>query len=157
MSHFVYLCGPIGGLTFKEANTWRQIAEYNLKPLEVLNPLRDMEGTGQKCYGDHMNGDGPGIAPFDDRFHRDYNDVMRADALLVNFRGTSRKSIGSAVELGWAYHRGIHVVTVIDRGNINHDIFLDKCMGIKVDTLGEGMEWIRKMFGLPAKNESVDA
>jgi nucleoside 2-deoxyribosyltransferase len=146
----VYLCGPIGGLTFREANTWRQIAKYNLEPqMKVLNPLRDMEGTGLKCYGDPLNGDGEGIAPFDDRFLRDYADVMGCDAVLANFHGARRKSIGSAVELGWAFQRGIHVVTVMPKGNINEDIFLERCMGIRVDTLFEGVEWIHKAFGKP--------
>jgi len=120
----VYLAGPIGGLTFKEGQGWRDYVAREL-PMEIraMSPLR---GKGQltslRSGVIHANGyyeDNPltaqaGITA------RDRNDCMRADAVLFNLLGATSVSIGTMVEIGWAdaYRKPI-VLVIEDPGNVN--------------------------------------
>lgn len=47
----VYLCGPIEGLTKREANEWRDEAKVKLalKNIDVLDPTRRVSYVDSKC------------------------------------------------------------------------------------------------------------
>ena len=36
----VYLAGPMSGLSGKEASEWREVAQFALRPLKTVSPLR---------------------------------------------------------------------------------------------------------------------
>lgn len=145
----IYLCGPIGGCTFEEANGWREQLREVLHPLECVSPLRpfDVGGLIMSAYGEP----GPGIADYPTRFLRDRDDVHWSDALLVNFIGAKRKSIGSAMEIAWAFQRCIPIFVAMEPGNANEDLFLEFFVGeeYRHHTLADAVNHVRKHFNLP--------
>jgi nucleoside 2-deoxyribosyltransferase len=143
----VYLAGPIGHCSFEEATAWRNIAKQTLAKsgIAAYSPMRSKEfldalpvmPSKPNVY-DHPLATSKGIMA------RDHNDCVRADALLVNFLGVTRPSIGTAMELAWAYDRHIPVVVVAepDNPNISHPMATE-AVDFRVDTLEEGIALIK--------------
>ena len=52
---------------------------------------------------------------------RDFNDVKRCDAILVNLLGAKSASLGTVMELGWAYALQKPVVVAIEPIGNPHD------------------------------------
>lgn len=111
----VYLAGPIAGLSFEECNTWREWAIKDLDPFIGVSPLRpDMHGRS------FYHKDIPTAVKFD----RDYQDVMSCDAILVNLHGATRPSVGTIMEIGWAFMRRIPIVVVMEQDNVHNHLFI---------------------------------
>lgn len=146
MSELIYLCGPIGGCTFDECNEWRKRCSDALMPMMTFSPLRPFP-NGDAAYGLP----GPGVAPWARRFQRDRFDVHTCDGILVNFIGSKRKSIGSAMEIAWAVQRKIPISLAMEPGNVNEDIFLNFFAGPENihPTLARAVNHLRKAFGHP--------
>lgn len=143
----VYLAGPIGHCTYEEATEWRNIAKQQLgiagiagyspmRAKEFLDKLPTM--PSRPNVFDHPLATSKGIMA------RDYNDCVNADALLVYFKGFSRVSLGTAMELAWAFDRHIPCVVVAepDNPNIAHPMATE-AVKFRVDSLEEGIALIR--------------
>ena len=120
----VYLAGGMSGLTPQGALAWRDRAAFALndRGIETLSPMRGHPAEVQ-------NSELP-IQPFDDVavaggpegvILRDLTDVRRADALLVSVLGNERISVGTAMELAWAYLLHIPAVVAIEKTGNPHD------------------------------------
>jgi len=73
---------------------------------------------------------------------RDFNDVKRSDALIVNLLGLSKPSLGTVMELGWAYAlQKPAVVAIEERGNPhdNHPM-ISEAMRFRVTTIEEAID-----------------
>lgn len=141
----VYLAGPITGLEFEEVNDWREKVTYTLPGhIHGISPLRNknyLKGTGplRDAYNQDQVGSmlstGRGI------FERDFYDVNRCDAVLANFLGSKKVSIGTVMELAWAKQLQKPVVLVIeDEGNIHEHSMLMECASFRVNNLQQGVE-----------------
>jgi hypothetical protein len=159
----LYLAGPIGGLTWDEATGWRDNVASLLAPMKTRSPLRPIMFEGQlvdlrdSCY---VN-DGAVLSnsrereaitiPFEHLFKRDYMDCHECDGLFVNFIGAKKKSVGTVCEISWAYRRGIPIVIVMEPGNLNEDVFLERMFtGRRFNTLADGVNYMRGFFGWPS-------
>ena len=121
----VYLAGPIAGLTYDDALDWRAQASaaLSIRGIEALSPMRSKHALADRTismnYRDYAKS-GPfytsrGIMT------RDYNDVRRADALLVNLLGFRKQTTGTVMELGWAFAFQKPTVVVIEPSGNVHD------------------------------------
>lgn len=151
----VYLAGAIAGIPGTDAVEWRWSAAKLLEghDIEALDPMRHKNAlyrperisTDYRDYADR----GPfytsrGIMA------RDFNDVKRADALLVNLLGLTKPSLGTCMELAWAYALQKPAVVVMEReGDVTngfqnnpHDLhpMLHEAMPFRVETLEEGVD-----------------
>ena len=110
----VYLSGPITGLTYAGAVSWREHATVRLTEggLHVLSPMRGYQSLEAHYREKELPPGGHRRAAITDRalMKRDYADVHRAEILLVNFLEARERSIGSSFELGWATYKGKFVV-----------------------------------------------
>jgi nucleoside 2-deoxyribosyltransferase len=147
MTPRVYLAGPISGQSFASATEWRATAIQNLRKygIKAYSPMRSKEflrGSGELPTFASMPDAGP-LATSKGIMSRDHNDCIRADALLINFLGVDRVSLGTAMELAWAYDRHIPVVVVAesDNPNIVHPM-AHEAIKFRVDTLAEGLALI---------------
>ena len=145
----VYLAGPIAGWDYRAVTNWRAEAKFALTALgiEALSPMRCKDALADQNDGKistdfhDYERNGPffrsrGIMT------RDYNDVCRSDALLVNLLGTTKVSAGTVMELAWAYHLRIPAIVVIEReGNIhdNHPMIAE-AIPFRVETLADGID-----------------
>ena len=142
----VYLAGPIGGLTFKDAVSWRQLAVQAFSdvdgPVEILgmSPLR---------YKDFLDEEGV-LHVTDDYPHvlcgqrgittRDFYDVRTCDVLFVNFLGAKSVSIGTSMEIAVAHQTRTPIVVAIENtGNLHDHPILRECIDFRVDTLEEAI------------------
>jgi nucleoside 2-deoxyribosyltransferase len=150
----VYLAGPISGQNYKDATSWREHCE-SLPGFVWLSPMRAKEVLkSSKDLTQHtLSSSVQNFTTTDDFIMtRDYSDVKRSDVLLVNLDVPHpTPSLGTVMELGWAYDRGIPTI-VIDSAvhqYKNHPM-IKHTMSIVASSLEEALV-ILKTF--PGKNE----
>ena len=132
----VYLAGPITGASYGDNTDWRvQISDMLPDCIEPISPMRGKtylrdESAIADEYTDSVLSCSRGI------MSRDYNDVKRADALIVNFLDAGRASLGSVMEIAWAYAMQKPVILVIEKtGNLHDHAMIREATGFRVDNL----------------------
>lgn len=94
----VYLCGPINGCTDEECKDWRAAAKAALP--KTVDPMRrDYRGREDECVQEIVVSDKA--------------DIDGCRALLVNY---DRPSVGTSMEVLYAWERGKKVVVVAKKG-----------------------------------------
>lgn len=125
MSQIVYLAGPITGLEFDAAKEWRDPSSEFCQRLQALgwetrSPMRDKEKFRVK---------GKLSAFFDEgaaAVNQDLQDIVEADAVILNVLDAERVSLGSMAEMGYAYATLTPVIVVTEgEENIHHHVFTD--------------------------------
>lgn len=149
----VYLAGAIAGLTGRVATDWRRQAWLDLKErgVETLDPMRAKEvlhsGTISTSFRDYEHHG----AFFTSRgiMVRDFNDVKRSDALLVNLLGLTKPSLGTIMELAWAYALQKPAVVAIEPSGNPHDghPMIHEAMPFRAATLPEAIESVAILLG----------
>lgn len=163
MTKSVYLSGPIDGLTYEEGLDWRTQAKERLARLNIMGicPQRgkdylsqmgmmefaEQEQTFNKNY---PMSTAPAVLA------RDRHDTLACDAILVNFQGARRVSIGTVMEIAWAHLHHKPVVVVIDKDDNLHGRhpMLRECFDIVVNDLEDGINIIEIMLGAYTGAES---
>lgn len=140
----VYLAGPISGLNYIGATTWRDVAVKQLAKhsIEGLSPMRakdylsGIEDLDKNCleYGAiNVMSSPKGITT------RDRWDTQRCDIVLANFLKAERISIGTLLELGWADSVRTPIIAVMEKGNVHEHAMVDQIISFKVETLEEAL------------------
>jgi nucleoside 2-deoxyribosyltransferase len=136
MKQYVYLSGPMGGCTFKEMTDWRAEAEEKLNSatLKCLLPTRSfLEGFAPEETDKWIN-------------RRDFFDCVRSQCLLVNLKGMKTLSIGTIMEIAWAYQKQIHVVVIGEPGGPQNHPMLKDSITHEVRTLDEGIAAVKELL-----------
>lgn len=150
MTKQIYLAGSIAGKTFNEANIWRNIVtellSYNFPNVKTINPLRGKETLQKKIskfeYANHPITTQKGIV------RRDFNDVSTSDCVLVNLLGSESASIGTIMEIAWAYQSRIPVVLVMEKeGNPNDHLFVRECITFQTEDMEEAIDLCLYVLG----------
>lgn len=151
----VYLAGGIAGLSGQEATDWREYAARWLwQPhlISTRNPMRAKKFLSQQksISRDFHEYAASGVF-FTSRgiMTRDFNDVKQCDALLVNLLGATVPSLGTIMELAWAYALQKPAVVVIEASGNPHDLhpMIHEAMPFRVTTLDEGIAAIAVVLG----------
>jgi nucleoside 2-deoxyribosyltransferase len=146
MKPIIYLAGPVTGLSYSQVTSWRTEAKRALAPAaECADPMRGFEHLQheselQHTYVGHPFTRQRGI------MMRDYFDVCRSTALLVNLLGAPAKSTGTIMELAWAWHLRKPVVAIIEDDGRNlhdHHPMLLETFDFRVPDLDYGIDLIR--------------
>lgn len=96
----LYLCGPINGCTDAECNDWRTAAK-ELWAGPTLDPMRrDYRGREDESVREIVE--------------LDKIDIVRSDAILVNYPGPST---GTDMEILFSWEHAKPVVVVVPTGN----------------------------------------
>lgn len=150
----VYLAGGIAGLPGVEAVEWRGQALLSLanRNVEALDPMRAKQALGQQARISTNFHDYEGRGAFFTSrgiMTRDFNDVKRCDALLVNLLGLAKPSLGTIMELAWAYAFQKPAVVVIEATGNPHDNhpMIHEAMPFRVVTLDEGIDAVAVILG----------
>lgn len=150
----VYLAGPITGKSFDDSEGWRDEFKHLLRQdqygrlagrIELFSPLRSKpyllkEVKIADSYEQHLFSTEKAILA------RDFHDVQTADALVVFLGLAERVSIGTVVEIAWAYSRRIPIIIIGDKGGIHDHAFLRGMSSWWVDTLDEAMSVLNALF-----------
>jgi nucleoside 2-deoxyribosyltransferase len=148
MKHYVYLAGPITGLTYDGAQDWRTFAALQLDSdkIETLSPLRGKNyllKRGVLHAGEYKEA----MSTSKGINRRDHFDCVRADCVFVNLLDTPDKvSIGTMMEIAWAWDHQIPVIAVMENDNIHDHAMVNDCITYRVTTLEEGYELVRFLF-----------
>jgi nucleoside 2-deoxyribosyltransferase len=120
---YVYLSGPMSGLTVDEANDWRQQVSKKLQESGIrgINPMRGVKSSGPMTnFGDGSFGlhGNMGIVS------RDRFDVINSSVVLVNLLNSKKVSIGTVMEVGWADAHRIPIVVAMEPNNIHDHVMI---------------------------------
>ncbi|MFH0814945.1 MAG: nucleoside 2-deoxyribosyltransferase [Candidatus Falkowbacteria bacterium] len=135
----LYLAGPIDGCSFGECTDWRKCVARRLpQHIHALSPMRgkDFLAAQTMIHGEHADNPlcrQPGIVC------RDRFDVMRADAVLFNFLGAKKVSIGTCIEVGWADAYRKPIIVAIEKDNVHQHMIVRGVAGFVVDNLDEAI------------------
>lgn len=127
-----YLAGPITGCSYEECTAWRIDFIERCPSIECFSPMRG------KLY---LNGEEDIAAEYSDKvlstargiMTRDYFDCCRCDFLVLNLLGSKRVTIGSCMELAWAFMRQIPVIAIMEwEGNIHEHPMINEAISYRV-------------------------
>lgn len=144
----VYLAGPISGLTYDGATSWREEAadELSWAGILALSPMRGKEylqgigkigGTPEESYMENVISTPPAIVG------RDRNDTQKSDLVLMYLLGAEKVSIGTMIEAGWADAARVPLVIVMEKGNIHWHCMLNQIASYIVPTLNDGIDVVK--------------
>lgn len=152
MRHMVYLAGPITGLAWDGATSWRDLAIERLADngIRGLSPLRGKHYLGRELsiadkYDQHVLSTAKAITT------RDRWDCTRADLVIANFIDTERVSIGSVMEIAWADAARVPVILVMEDGNIHDHAMVREVSGFRVETIDEAIDIAISILGEDVK------
>ena len=136
MKEFLLYCaGPISGLSYGESTDWREYVSSKLPSyIKAVSPMRGKtylkeEREIKDSYEETPLSCKKGITC------RDRMDVMRCDALLINFLGAKKVSIGSLIEAGWGDAWRKPIIIVMEKDNVHRHSILEEISGFIVSDL----------------------
>lgn len=142
MEFICYLAGPISGTSYDECVDWREHAVEELARHGILgmSPMRGKAYLkGLQQIGDSY----PGTSMSSTRgiMTRDFFDCTRADVLIVNLLGAKKVSIGTVMEIAWAWQARIPVIVAMENeGNLHDHGMISEAIGFRVQTLEEALQ-----------------
>lgn len=143
----LYLAGPISGCSYEGCTSWREhfqnlilnkCAEsqqnFDGNLIKCLSPMRGKDYLASEAeisgsYPNHVLSCSRGIMT------RDFFDCGRCDIVVANLLGASIVSIGTVMEIAWAYQSRIPVIAVMEEGNIHNHPMIDEAIGFRVPDL----------------------
>jgi len=155
MKFLVYLAGPISGLNYKECTDWRKYVRKKFPPEIIgVSPMRGKwVFKGELAPDDPADEYGMKFSGTDEDdfvfttqrevLARDHNDVLRSDAILINFLGAKTVSIGTVMEVAWAHAYRKPTVLIMEENNNLHDhAMVREVCPFVARTVDEGIERI---------------
>lgn len=156
-NYHVYLAGAITGYSYDECTDWRTEITKHLDPrIDALSPLRAKEylksETNMKSvYDFNVLSSQKGIMT------RDFNDCKRSDVIIVNLSSTKRVSIGTVMELAWAFMSQTPVVCIMeDEGNVHEHPMVREAISYRVNHIIRAAEITNTLlFSNPCSREKM--
>ena len=144
----VYLAGPISGLTYEESKDWRDIAHHDLTShgISAFCPMRGKESLRSEgiLFGSYEND--PMITARA-IMTRDHFDCQRCDVVLCNLQGALRVSIGTTMEIAWAFaYRKPLVVIMEPEGNVHDHPMVTEALAYRVGDLGAALAIVKSIL-----------
>ena len=154
----VYLAGPIDGLSYREGVEWRRYAQEKLavEGIKAQSPQRGKDYIGdnpelaaemdfakqEAAFSANIMSTGRMIMT------RDKFDALNCSILLVNFAGAKRASIGTVMEIAWAYLQGKPIIVVADEEDVLHRShpMLRETFSCVTNSLDEALDVVRGLF-----------
>jgi hypothetical protein len=149
--YLIYLAGPISGLNYDGATSWRvhvrrEIEYQSGNAIACASPMRHKEYlTGEVAIGDSY--EDTVLSSQRGIFHRDKFDATRCDLLFVNLLGATKVSIGTVMEIAWANGRDIPIVLAMEKeGNPHEHAMLREACAFRCPTVEEAMHVAMKVL-----------
>lgn len=147
--NYIYLAGPITGITFDKATDWRFCVSMALNTDQVrcLSPLRGKdylkkEGTLHSGTYDGTLTSAKGI------MGRDFFDCTRSSVVIFNLRDAERVSIGTMMELAWCFQKQIPTIVVMEAsGNLHDHVMVREAITYRVLDVEEAITVAKILLG----------
>lgn len=147
--YHVYLAGPISGLSYESCTDWRQQFAQLLmfeKDVRCLSPMRGKEYLAreervQHCYPEKVLSCERGIMT------RDFFDAQRSDLVVAHLLGATAVSVGTVMEIAWAYQARTPVIAIMEPSGNPHDHpMVREAIGFRVETLRDAVHTARMVL-----------
>lgn len=149
MKKKVYLSGPMGGLTYEQAQGWRTDVSNQLDSsiVATYSPLRGVRQTiGNQVMGLFGNEKDP-LTTGRGILIADHYDVQTSDAILVNLLDAKERSIGTISEVAWAFAYRKPIVLVMEAADNVHDhAFIRQMADFTVTNLQEAIRILKVLL-----------
>lgn len=147
MRFIVYLAGPISGLSFDNSIGWREeIMKMFPKEIIGMSPMRGkkyLEGmediSGSYDNSHHLGEIATVLSSSRGITSRDHNDCQRSDLIIVNFLDYPKVSIGTVMEIAWAYAYKIPLIVISEEENIHNHPMIKEATDFRVKTLAQAV------------------
>lgn len=128
----IFLSGPIRGIPREKGIAWRREIQKNLgEDYQVLHAYR---GREEKETMPHYKG----------AVIRDLNDIERSDIVIVNDTFANASSIGTAMEVFYAFN--LNKVVILFGNAHKEDYWLNYHSHMRVEKLEEACEVVVNLF-----------
>lgn len=151
---YVYLCGPISGISYAACTGWRNKVQSELAHgVHGLDPMRCKEylASEESIKHSYEAGAFPTSALLSSEKHffaRDVLDVRSSDIVLANFLGAPVVSMGSVSEMGMAHAQNIPILLCMeDEGNVHDHPFIRQMSAWRVNNLDDAVSVINATLG----------
>ena len=149
MSKTAYLAGPMAGLGYASAATWREKVTEGLQDVcECLSPLR-----GEMLSNGVYSATATDSSAFNTQnaiIGRDRFDCCNSDLIFMNLLGAKKVSIGTTVELALADASRKPVIVCMEASGNPHDsIHVRGLATYLVEDLDSGIAVARCFFNVP--------
>jgi nucleoside 2-deoxyribosyltransferase len=138
---YIYLAGPMTGLTFEQAHNWRAPWSDFVKMIEIdgyvpLSPTRDESFASKDAIPEGETVFTPTFDNGDIHVQRDLQDINQSAVILMNMIGAQKVSIGSIAEMGYAYSLGKPIVLVMEPEDNPHEhVFTTEMANYRTESL----------------------
>ena len=148
MRYKIYLAGPISGQGYEGVvGRYKELIE-GLDDYDVLCPMQGKQYLRTELefkahgYNQHPASTNHGI------IERDHWMVSQADVVLADLTPAGgRVSIGTMMELAWAYHLGKHTIVVMEEGNIHQHAFVLEAADMIFTALDDALSYLHDLAG----------
>jgi nucleoside 2-deoxyribosyltransferase len=149
---YVYLGGPIAGLSYAEAVARREEIAAPLRAAKGVRivPLSPMRGKKYLAHakslptGGHRKPDSTDEA----LVARDFNDIQRSDIFVADMLGAKDKSIGTSAECGMCLVWRKFVILIMEKdANVHDHAFVRVAASVRVQTRAEAVDIILDYAG----------
>lgn len=144
----IYLAGPISGCTFEECTAWRNdlTSRFAALGVECYSPMRAKDYLSALPV---IQGSYPELGPLATArgiMTRDSWDCHRADVVVFNLLNAPRVSVGTVMELAWAWKAHIPTVVIMESGNCHEHPMVDEATSYRVGTVEEAYNILRAVL-----------
>lgn len=173
----VYLAGPITGSSWSQSEDWRNSLKQKAKKFTITDtdggmwcdvkyPFEDVRFYSPLRGKDYLKGpEAIKDSYTEHKFStaksimlRDHYDVETADAVIANLTGATRVSIGTVMEIAWAYAYRKPVICIIEEpekqeigfaassGNIHEHAMLNEAIWWRAKNIDEALDALNRLF-----------
>lgn len=153
-----YLAGPISGVSWEAAASWRRLAAERLAQygVEAIDPLRHIADSVRLSlqHTETLSGERALKTAYPEWLwtqeraivHRSLYDVRRSQVVLANVLGARERSVGTIAEVAVAHEHRTPVVLVVEEGNPHDHPFLLELATVVTESLDEAIEAVWRLF-----------
>lgn len=147
----IYLSGPIAGTDFYGCTSWRRYVSNQLSEFKCLDPMRgksylkdagpitDDVTKNTEGYKDYLASDQAIMT-------RDSWDTFNCDAIFVNFLDVKKVSIGTVMEIAWAWQRRAPIIMCMKKDNLHDHPMIRAASPFVVSDLDSGIKLLKTLF-----------
>ena len=148
-----YLAGPIAGLTFSQSENWRDYVKTQMPPeIVCYSPLRGkdflrqygpigMGGRGSDTY-EHITA----LSSARGILARDHFDCHRVDVIMCNLLGANSISIGTCMEIAFAFVYRVPLVLCMEPTNIHDHPMIREATSFTCGNLDDGISLVKAIL-----------
>lgn len=144
----IYLAGPISGLGYEEVSnyfesTYDKLTQWNYN---VFSPMRGKSQLRTEIEFKAHGYENVPVATNHAIFDRDRWMVKSADVVYANLTNSGdRISIGTMMELAWAFDSGKHVIVAMQDDNIHQHAFVLEAAHIIFNSHEDAMDYLKSL------------